>query len=57
MEINVGGVPQGVQLFLEGRSDARVTVTDAHGHDAAEQVQVPAEMSSDLHVFCRIKVK
>ncbi len=40
VQIDVGGVPQGVHLVLQGLVDLGVTMTNADGHNAAEQVKI-----------------
>ncbi len=43
VQVDVRGVPQGVDLLLEGRRHPRVAVAHAHRHDAGEEVQVPGQ--------------
>ena len=44
VEVDVGGVPEGVDLIDESGVDLGVAVADADCHDAAKEVQVPGRV-------------
>jgi hypothetical protein len=52
LQVNAGGVPEGVDLLLQGLVDLGMAVADADGDDPCEHVQVPVPINvpQPLHV-------
>ena len=52
LQVNAGGVPEGIDLLLQGLVDLWVAVADADGDDPGEHVQVPVPIvvPQPLHV-------
>lgn len=47
VHVDVGGVPEGVDLVVQGLVDLGVAVTHADRHDPAKQVQVSAKCTRE----------